>query len=45
VGTVIAMFDALNDVLRTRARQLRDAAKMQEQAATALIPPVTPSTS
>ncbi|UOY01652.1 DUF4268 domain-containing protein [Blastococcus sp. PRF04-17] len=33
VPTVLAMYDAMNDLLRSRARELREAAKMQEQAA------------
>ncbi|TFV64618.1 UNVERIFIED_ORG: DUF4268 domain-containing protein [Bacillus sp. AZ43] len=33
VPTVLAMYDAMNELLRSRARELREAAKMQEQAA------------
>jgi hypothetical protein len=32
VGTILAMYDGMNQLLRTRARELRETVKLQEQA-------------
>ncbi len=44
VTTVLAMYDAMNERLRTRGRQLRDAMNAQERASSAPAAPESPST-